>query len=137
MTVERQHVGSISPYETSFGFSRAVRVGDRVVVSGTAPIWPDGRCDPDAEVQARRCLEIIFAALAEVGARPDDVVRTRMFITDRADAEAVGRAHGAALAGARPAASMVLVAGLLDPRWRIEIEAEAVITWPEPSPAPT
>jgi len=128
MTVKRQRVASPSPYEASIGFSRAVRVGDRVVVSGTAPIWPDGGCDPDPEVQAQRCLEIILAALAEAGARPSDVVRTRMFITDRADADAVGRAHGAAFADARPAASMVVVAGLLDPRWRVEIEAEAVIT---------
>ncbi|MCL2395495.1 MAG: RidA family protein [Acidimicrobiaceae bacterium] len=127
MSGERQRVGSLSPYERTIGFSRAVRVGDRVVVSGTAPIWPDGDCDPDAEVQARRCLEIIFAALAEAGAGPGDVVRTRMFIVDRADAEAVGRAHGAAFSDARPAASMVVVAGLLDPRWRVEIEAEAVV----------
>ena len=127
MTVERQNVGSLSPYETSIGFSRAVRVGDRVTVSGTAPIWPDGGCDPDAEVQARRCLEIIFAALAAAGASPEDVVRTRMFITDRADADAVGRAHGSAFHDVRPAATMIVVAGLLDPRWRVEIEAEAVI----------
>ncbi|MGH9054653.1 MAG: RidA family protein [Acidimicrobiales bacterium] len=128
MTVARQHIGSLSPYESSIGFSRALRVGDRVLVSGTAPIWPDGGCDPDPEVQAHRCLEIIFAALAKVSARPDDVVRTRMFITDRVDADAVGRAHGEAFADVRPAATMVVVAGLLDPRWRVEIEAEAVLT---------
>lgn len=128
MTVARQHIGSLSPYESSIGFSRALRVGDRVLVSGTAPIWPDGECDPDPEVQAHRCLEIIFAALGEASARPNDVVRTRMFITDRADADAVGRAHGEAFADVRPAATMVVVSGLLDPRWRVEIEAEAVLT---------
>lgn len=128
MTDERQRIASGSPFEGSIGFSRAVRVGDRVVVSGTAPIWPDGTCDPDPEAQAGRCLEIIIAALAEAGAQSSDVVRTRMYLTDRADADAVGRAHGAAFADVRPAATMVVVAGLLDPRWRVEIEAEAMIT---------
>ena len=102
-------------------------MGDRVLVSGTAPIWPDGSCDPDAGVQARRCLEIITDALAEAGATPADVVRTRMLLTHPADADAVGKAHGEVFGDARPAATMVIVAGLLDPRWRIEIEAEAVI----------
>ena len=125
--MERQLVSSGSPYEASIGFSRAVRVGERVVVSGTAPIWPDGSCDPDPEAQARRCFEIIFSALADAGAAPADVVRTRMFITSRADANAVGRAHEQALADVRPAASMVVVSGLLDVRWRVEIEAEAVV----------
>ena len=123
----RDRIPSSSPFEQTIGFSRAVRVGDRVAVSGTAPIWPDGSCDPDPEVQARRCLEIIFAALAEAGARPDDVIRTRMFITDAAHADAVGRAHGAAFGEIRPAATMVVVSALLDPRWHVEIEAEAVV----------
>jgi enamine deaminase RidA (YjgF/YER057c/UK114 family) len=95
------------------------------VLSGTAPVWPDGSCPDDAEVQAHRCFEIIGAALAEVGGGLGDVIRTRMFLVDRADAGAVGRAHAAALGPAAPAASMVIVAGLLDPRWRVEIEAEA------------
>jgi enamine deaminase RidA (YjgF/YER057c/UK114 family) len=102
-------------------------VGDRVLVSGTAPIWPDGSCDPDPEVQAQRCLEIILEALAEAGASAGHVVRTRMFITDAADSEAVGRAHSAVFGEIRPAASMVVVAGLLDPRWKVEIEAEAIV----------
>jgi enamine deaminase RidA (YjgF/YER057c/UK114 family) len=102
-------------------------VGDRVLVSGTAPVWPDGSCDPDPEAQARRCAEIILTALAECGAGARDVVRTRMLLVDAADAEAVGRAHAEAFGAARPAATMVVVAGLLDPRWRVEIEAEAVI----------
>jgi enamine deaminase RidA (YjgF/YER057c/UK114 family) len=125
--VDRRRTSSISPFEARFGFSRAVRVGDRVLVSGTAPIWPDGSCDPDAGVQARRCFEIIAAALREVGADPTDVVRTRMFIVDPSDAEAIGMAHLQAFGEAAPTASMVVVAALLDPRWKVEIEAEALI----------
>jgi len=120
-------VTSGSPFEERIGFSRAVRVGDRVLVSGTAPIWPDGSCDPDVAVQARRCLEIIGEALREAGARLDHVVRTRTFLVDAADAEVVGRVHGAVFGVTRPASTMVVVAGLLDPRWRVEIEAEAVV----------
>jgi enamine deaminase RidA (YjgF/YER057c/UK114 family) len=123
----RRRIASGSPYEPVVGFSRALRVGGRVLVSGTAPIWPDGSCDPDPEVQAARCLEIILAALAEAGAGPEHVVRTRMYLVDPADWEAVGRAHGAVFAEVRPAATMVVVAGLLDPRWRVEIEAEAIL----------
>ena len=124
---DRQRIASGSPFEPRIGFSRAVRVGDRVLVSGTAPVWPDGSCDPDPEAQARRCLEIILAALREAGAGAEHVVRTRLFLTDAADWEAVGRAHGAVFGEARPAATMVVVAGLLDPRWKVEIEAEAVL----------
>jgi enamine deaminase RidA (YjgF/YER057c/UK114 family) len=123
----RRRIASGSPYEPVVGFSRAVRVGGRVLVSGTAPIWPDGSCDPDPAAQAARCLEIILAALAEAGAGPEHVVRTRTYLVDPADWEAVGRAHGAVFAEIRPAATMVVVAGLLDPRWRVEIEAEAVL----------
>jgi len=103
-------------------------VGDRVVVSGTAPIWPDGGVDDDPYVQARRCFEIIATALGELDASVDDVVRTRMFITDPSYGEAVGRAHGEVFARARPAATMVVVKALLDERWKVEIEAEAVTT---------
>ncbi|HKH40281.1 MAG TPA: RidA family protein [Solirubrobacterales bacterium] len=127
MAHQRQRVSSGSPFEPTIGFSRALRVGDRVLVSGTGPIWPDGSCDPDPEVQAHRCIEIIVGALEEAGARADQVTRTRMYITDPTDAEAVGRAHAAAFSGARPAATMVVVAGLLDPRWKVELEAEALI----------
>ncbi len=116
-----------SPYETRYGFSRAVRVGDRVVVADTAPIWSDGTCDPDVGAQAMRCLTIIESALAELGASCEDVVRTRIYVTDPADADAVGAAHREFFDRARPAATMVVVAGLLDPRWRVEIEAEAVV----------
>ena len=124
---DRSRVSSGSPYEAPIGFSRAVRIGDRILVSGTAPIWPDGSCDPDPEAQARRCLEIIGSALAEAGAGREQVVRTRMFITSPGYADAVGRAHGAVFADIRPAATMVVVSALLDPRWCVEIEAEAAL----------
>lgn len=115
-----------SPYEDAFGFRRAVRDGDHIHVSGTAPIWPDGSCDPDPEVQADRCFEIIGQALRELGSSLDDVVRTRMYLTDVTAADAVGRAHARAVGHACPAATMVVVAGLLDQRWLVEIEVDAV-----------
>ena len=124
---ERQLVSSGSPFEEPIGFSRAVRVGDRVMVAGTAPTWPDGHVDPDVEAQAERCIEIMLAALAEAGAGAADVVRTRTFLLDAADWEAAGRAHGRHFRGARPASTMVVVSGLLDPRWKVEMEAEAII----------
>jgi enamine deaminase RidA (YjgF/YER057c/UK114 family) len=123
----RQRISSGSPFEPRIGFSRALRVGNRVLVSGTAPVWPDGSCDPDPGVQARRCFEIILAALLEAGAEARHVVRTRMFIVDAADAEAVGSAHGEVFGDARPAATMVVISALLDPRWKVEIEAEAIV----------
>ena len=97
------------------------------VISGTAPVWPDGSCDPDPYTQACRCFEIAIGALEELGGAADDVVRTRMYLLDAADWEAVGRAHGGVFSDVRPAATMVVVAGLLDPRWRVEIELEAVV----------
>src|SRR5438105_505889 len=125
--MDRQLVSSGSPFESAIGFSRALRVGPHVFVSGTAPIWPDGSCDPDPAVQTRRCLEIILAALAEAGAAAADVVRTRMFLLDPADAGAVGEVHGEVFGAVRPAATMLAVAALLDPCWQVEIEAEALI----------
>ncbi len=97
-----------------------------MLVSGTAPVWPDGSVDPDPYVQATRCFEIISAALAEAGATVDQIVRTRIFITDVAYAEAVGKAHGEVMSNARPTSTMVVVRGLLDERWKVEIEAEAL-----------
>jgi enamine deaminase RidA (YjgF/YER057c/UK114 family) len=122
----RRHARSGSPYEEQIGFSRAVRHGDLIHVAGTAPIWPGGGCDPDPEAQADRCFEIIGTALAELGASLDDVVRTRTYLTDPAVADAVGRAHARAVGRARPASTMVVVAALLDERWLVEIEADAV-----------
>jgi enamine deaminase RidA (YjgF/YER057c/UK114 family) len=123
----RQYISSGSPFETQVGFSRAVRVGDRVLVAGTAPIWPDGSCRPGAADQAHRCLEIMAAALAEAGSGPDDVVRTRIYLTSADDAGEVGAVHAAHFGTVRPAATMVVVSALLDPRWRVEMEAEAVL----------
>jgi enamine deaminase RidA (YjgF/YER057c/UK114 family) len=127
MGEDRRRVRSGSPFENRFGFSRAIRVGRRVLVSGTAPIWPDGHCDPDPGAQARRCCELISTALAELGAGPADVTRTRMLITDPEVAGAVGAVHREFFAAAAPAATMVVVAGLLDSRWVVEIEAEAML----------
>lgn len=128
----RLSASSGSPYEASIGFSRAVRVDDRILVSGTAPVEADGSSTPgDAERQALRCFEIVLAAVKELGGTAADVVRTRMFLVDAADADAVGRAHGRVFADVRPVATMVVVAGLLRPEWRVEIEAEAVCPLPE------
>ncbi len=127
MTVRRR-ITSGSPYEPVIGFSRAVRIGDRVVVSGTGPVWPDGSCPDDAGAQARRCIEVIELALEEAGASLADVVRTRMYLTSVDDAGPVGDVHGEAFRDVWPAATMVVVAGLLDPRWRVEIEAEADVS---------
>ncbi len=129
MSIDRQRVSSGSPYEKPIGFSRAVRVGNMVFVSGSAPVSSDGKNVGvgDAAAQARRCLEIIEAALKEAGADMRHVVRTRMFITDAAIWEDVGRAHGEVFGDIRPAATMVVVSGLLDPEWLVEIEAEALI----------
>ena len=121
----RQRIASGSPFEPTIGFSRALRVGDRLLVSGTGPVLPGGGCPDGAAPQARRCFEIIRSALEQGGATLDDIVRTRMFIVAAADAAAVGAVHGELLGHVRPAATMVVVAGLLDPAWRVEIEAEA------------
>jgi enamine deaminase RidA (YjgF/YER057c/UK114 family) len=123
----RRRISSGSPYEPTIGFSRALRVGNRVLVSGTAPIWPDGTVDPDPEIQARRCLDIIVSALREAGAAPEHVVRTRTYLRSADDAEAVARAHGSVFGTVRPASTIIVVAGFLDPRWKVEIEAEAVV----------
>ena len=125
--MERRRVSSGSPYEPIIGFARAVRVGDRVLVSGTAPIWPDGSCDPDPAIQMRRCIEIIAGALEEAGATLADVVRTRTYLTDPADADAIQRGHGEAFGEIRPASTMVVVRAFLDRRWKVEVEAEAVV----------
>ncbi|MCB2224993.1 MAG: RidA family protein [Actinobacteria bacterium] len=128
----RRRIRSGSPFEGSYGFSRAVRTGDRVVVAGTAPIpAPGGEVAATAYGQMLRCGEIMTEALAAAGASPADVVRTRMFITDPADADEVGRAHREVFGGAAPAATMVVVAALLDPSWKVEAECEAVA--PPPS----
>ncbi|MBD3850725.1 MAG: RidA family protein [Acidobacteria bacterium] len=124
MTADR--VRSASAYESLVGFSRAVRRGSRIVVSGTAPLGPDGETVVgDAYDQAKRCYEIILEAIEALGGDLEDVVRTRIFVTDAADWESIGRAHGEFFRDVYPAATLVVVKGLLDPRWKVEIEAEA------------
>jgi enamine deaminase RidA (YjgF/YER057c/UK114 family) len=125
--MDRRHARSGSPYEDAMGFSRAVRVGSSVVVSGTAPIWPDGHVDPDPAAQARRCWEIVVAALEELGATVGNVVRTRQYVVSPDVSDAVGAVHGEVFGGVRPASTMVVVASLLDPRWVVEVEADAVL----------
>lgn len=111
------------------GFSRAVRVGAHVFVAGNAPIMPDGaEPPPDAYGQARRCLEIILAALEEAGARPEHVVRTRIYATRAEDFQEIARAHGEVFANIRPANAFIVVRGFVDPRWLVEIEADALIS---------
>jgi enamine deaminase RidA (YjgF/YER057c/UK114 family) len=126
--VQRQRVSGHSPYEPVFGFSRAVVAGDRVLVSGTAPVPPGGGPPPTGPYdQARLCLDLIGEALAKAGTTLDQVVRTRMFITDAAHWPEIARAHGEVFGDIRPAATAVIVAGLLDPAWLVEIEAEALL----------
>jgi enamine deaminase RidA (YjgF/YER057c/UK114 family) len=124
----RRLVSSGSPFEPTIGFSRAVRDGRHVFVAGTCAVMANGAAPPeDAHAQAERCLEIIVAALAEAGAGPEHVVRTRTFLVAAADWESVGRAHGEIFGDVRPASTMVVVSALLDPRWLVEIEADALL----------
>ena len=124
----KRRLSGCSPYEATYGYSRAQRIDDRILVAGTAPIEPDGSSTPgDAAAQARRCFAIIVAAVEELGGTAADIVRTRMFVTDPADAEAIGLVHGETFAEIRPVSTMVVVSGLLRPEWRVEIEAEALV----------
>jgi enamine deaminase RidA (YjgF/YER057c/UK114 family) len=128
MSVGRRLIASGSPFEPVIGFSRAVVDGRHVSVSGTAPVMADGGDPPrDAYGQTKRVLEIIVAALAEADAGPEDVVRTRTYLTNADHWEDVGRAHGEVFAGVRPASTMVVVSAFLDPRWVVEMEADALL----------
>lgn len=124
----RQNVSSGSPYESVVGFSRAVRVGDTVVVSGTGPIGPDGETvgPGDVAAQMRRCLEISLAALEELGAQPQDVIRTRTYLKNREDWEAASRVHGEFFGDIRPASTMLQVASMIDADWLVETEMDAI-----------
>ena len=129
MDQKRGHASSGSPYESTVGFSRAVRVDNHVVVAGTAPIEDDGHVSQDPRAQARRCWEIALGALAEVGGRTEHVIRTRHYLTD-ADpdlVDAVSSVHGEVFGEVRPVSTMVVVAALLDPRWKVEVELEALV----------
>jgi enamine deaminase RidA (YjgF/YER057c/UK114 family) len=124
----RKLISSGSPYEPVIGLSRAVVEGHHVAVAGTAPIMADGSAPPtDAYGQARRCLEIVLTALREAGCGPEHVVRTRVFFTRHRDWQEIGRAHGEVFADVRPANTMVVVTGFVDPRWLVEIEADAIV----------
>jgi enamine deaminase RidA (YjgF/YER057c/UK114 family) len=126
-----QRISGHSPYELVFGFSRAVVAGGRVLVAGTAPVPPGGGAPPAGPYdQARLCLELIGEALSRAGTSLEHVLRTRIYITDAGHWREVARAHGEVFADIRPAATAVIVAGLLDPAWLVEIEAEAAL--PEP-----
>jgi enamine deaminase RidA (YjgF/YER057c/UK114 family) len=126
--MDRRSTRSGSPYEEPMGYSRAVRVGNTVSVSGTAPVWADGQVDPDPGVQARRCWEIALSALEELDGRPEDVIRTRQYVVSADVAEAVGAVHGEVFAEVRPASTMIVISGLLDPRWLVEVELDAVVS---------
>jgi enamine deaminase RidA (YjgF/YER057c/UK114 family) len=126
--MERARVPAVSAFADLVGYSRAVRIDEHVFVAGTAPVMPDGGDPPgDAYGQARRCLEILLGALDGVGAAAEHVVRTRIFLTSGEDIDQVGRAHGEVFADVRPVTTAVVVAALLDPRWLVEIEAEALV----------
>lgn len=120
----RQNIPGTSPYETIIGFSRAVRVGRHIMVSGTGPIGCD---DADVATQTDQCLTIIAAVLKETGSSFEHIVRTRIYLTSVNDWEAAGRVHGKFFSLVRPAATMVVVAALVDPRWKIEIEVDALM----------
>lgn len=123
----RRLISSGSPYERVIGFSRAVRDGDRVLVSGTGPVMPDGGCPASTYEQAKRAWEIVAEALNEAGATVDDVVRTRTFLTPEADPDGAMKAHGELFGEVRPASTMLNIHSLLDPRWTVEVEAEAQV----------
>jgi enamine deaminase RidA (YjgF/YER057c/UK114 family) len=125
-TKDRQRVAGCSPYEGRIGFSRALRIGDEVFVSATAPLTANGTtaCRGDAFGQAIRSLEIIESALAEAGAKPEDVVRVRMYISDRRHSEQVSAAFHEVYGHVRPAATMI-ICSLLEEDWLVEIEADA------------
>jgi len=125
--MERRLISGHSPYEPVVGYSRAVVAGGEVHVAGTAPIPADGDPPEGAYEQAQLCLELVGNALAQAGAGFGDVVRTRIYLTDADDWREVARAHGEVFAEIRPASTAVVVKALLDPRWRVEIEAEAVL----------
>ena len=129
MASHRSRASSGSPFETEIGFSRAVRIGSRILVSGTAPISKDGTTAAvgDAFGQATRCLEIIVGAIEQLGGSREGVVRTRTYLTRAVDWRAVGEAHGRYFGEVQPASTMVVVAALLEPDWLVEIEAEAIV----------
>ena len=116
-----------SPFEEEIGFTRAIRVGNRILCSGITAVMPDGSIPADAGAQADRCFAEILSYIEELGGAATDVVRVRMFVTDIADADAVSAAFTRAMKPARPTGTLVAVAALYRPEWKVEIEAEAVV----------
>lgn len=123
----RQRIPAQSPFEEEIGFTRAIRAGNVIAVSGTVGTEADGSVKEDCGAQADRCYALIRQHIEQLGGHMGDVVRVRMFVTDMADADAASAAFSRALGATRPAATLVAIAGLYDPRWKIEIEADAVI----------
>jgi len=128
--MDRKLISSGSKFEPIIGFSRAVRVGPHVAVSGTAPIAPGGgvACPGDLYGQTLRCLAIIEKALNDAGAKREHVIRTRIFLKDMANWEDAGRAHGEFFSDIRPASTMIQIVQAIDPAWLVEIEADAIVT---------
>jgi enamine deaminase RidA (YjgF/YER057c/UK114 family) len=132
----RTSIGTNAPWEAIVGYSRAVRVGPFIAVTGTTALDAEGKLvgEGDARIQAQKCIENIASALSRLGATLHDVVRTRIYVTDIAQWEAIGRAHGEAFGAIRPATTMVEVRALIDPRMLVEIEADAILTTPAEAP---
>jgi enamine deaminase RidA (YjgF/YER057c/UK114 family) len=125
---ERRSIPPLSPFEEKIGFTRALRIGDHIVVSGITAVLPDGTIPADAGAQADRCFEEIIGYIRQLGGDTSDVVRVRMFVTDIADADAVSAAFSRALKHVRPAGTLVAVAALANPKWKVEIEADAIVS---------
>jgi enamine deaminase RidA (YjgF/YER057c/UK114 family) len=123
----RQRIPALSPFEEEIGFTRAIRAGSIIAVSGTVGVEADGSVKDDAGAQADRCFTLIREHIEALGGHMGDVVRIRMFVTDIKDADAVSAAFSRALKATRPTGTLVAIAGLYDPRWKVEIEADAVI----------
>ena len=127
--MQRQLISFGSPYEPRIGFSRAVRVGPHIAVSGTAPIAPDGgvACPGDLYGQTLRCLEIIEKAINDAGGTRQHVIRTRIYLKEMSNWQEAGRAHGEFFANIRPASTMIQIVQAIDPGWLVEIEADAIV----------
>jgi len=125
---DRRHIPPLSPFEEEIGFTRALRVGERIVVAGTVGVAPDGTIPADAGAQADLCFAEILRHIETLGGSAADVVRVRMFVTDIKDADAVSAAFSRALKATRPTGTLVAIAALYRPEWKVEIEAEAIVS---------